>query len=1260
MHLFTRFHTPSLWLLLIALMTCCWPQAFGQTTYATVKRFSVKDGLPDTTTFSMAQDDSGFLWLGTPTGLIRYNGYEFELYSNGPQSTVPLNTLDAGLVFIDSKKQIWIGSWGSGLSLYDAQLNLIKHFKHDEADNQSLGSNKVQVMFEDQQGEIWIGTNGGGLTHYLPDEQQFDNFNHNKADKTTISHDRVWSIAQSEEQFLWVATTEGLNKFDKQTQQFERFYHDPNEPTSLSHSLVRTLAFGQATDELWVGTESGMGSFNTVTGVFSELTLDNLVVNRSITRFLFDRDNNLWIGTQTGLLKFDIKARRFVQLLSNANKVLFPIDDIRDMHFDDTGLLWLATRYAGLVKVDLGGSKIKRFDKYIDENGQNEKIDGIKVLFKDHKDVIWIATWTKLLYMEPRSGDIRVFEPHNHPDAQSISTISEDDSGTLWMGGIQGISTINPQRTQMNERNDLLEGLPVKSITSLLAGTSDTLWIGTTHAGLYKYVQGQRSRVQFKEVQTLGKTFTSIYQDDRQLMWISLSVGGVLQFDPTRNTAKSYQANEDDKNSLSHDQVAQIYQNKNGDIWLASKKYLNKLNDVSGGFDYFGVKQGLNTNDVKSIIEDNSGDIWLGTAVGISQYRSLEERFTNYTVSDGLEQNNYYFEAAVKDTKGNLYFGGNQGIDKITPSQANVNHNLPPVRITKLWVDNKAVKRYAFLPGKPLELDHQVKNIRFGFAALDFKDPQKNLYSYRLIGFDDVWYGGGIEHNASYTSLDPGTYTFEVKGSNNSGVWNPLPSRFTFTITPPFYRTLWFYLLFGLSASLFIVVRSYKNRARKRALQSQVEEKTAELNVLGEIGKQLNATLDMESIFMLLHQHLRNILDVHAFAIGILNEDASQIDFKLIVEGDNRLPPIAEPMHGSGKLSAWCINNEKEAIVNEFKDVHQYLTIASQPSAGDQMESIVYLPLRDNSGKITGCITMQSPRKNAYTPAQIDMLRTLASYTAIALNNASTYAQVEQSNAEILAAQQQLIESEKMASLGELTTGVAHEINNPTNFVHGCAQLLQTELVEFQDFIDTLVTEEAEQAIIDSFAERFGDLFKHLNTIVDGSQRIKAIVQDLRAFTRLDEAEIKSVHIGDCITSTLNLIKAKYAQEVTFETQFEVNPLIKCRPSRLNQVFMNILVNACDAITEDAKKPVNGLIKISVFDAGDVIRIVIKDNGSGMNAKTKDKLFEPFYTTKPVGKGTGLGLSISFGIISDHNGTIKVNSELGEGSEFVITLPVLD
>ncbi|NQZ11059.1 MAG: hypothetical protein HRT35_28235, partial [Algicola sp.] len=465
MHLPTRPHNFSLWLLLIALMACCWPPAFGQTTYATVKRFSVKDGLPETTTFSMAQDDSGFLWLGTPSGLIRYNGYEFELFSDGPQSTVPLHTQDAGLVFIDSKKQVWIGSWGSGLSLYDEQLSLIKHFKHDEGDSHSLGNNKVQVIFEDQQGEIWIGTNGGGLTHYLSAEQRFVNFNHDKTDHTTISHNRVWSIAQSEDRFLWLATSEGLNKFDKQTHQFERFYHDPNDPKSLSHSLVRTLAFGQASDELWVGTEVGMGSFNTDTGLFNELTVDNLVANRSITRFLFDRDNNLWIGTQTGLLKLDTKTRRFVKLLSNANKVLFPIDDIRDMHFDSTGLLWLATRYAGLVKVDLGGSKIKRFDQYINQRGQIEKIDGIKVLFKDHNDVIWIATWTKLLYMEANSGRIRVFEPYNYPDAQSILTITEDDSGTLWLGGNLGISAINPERTEVLKRNDLLDGLPIKSVT---------------------------------------------------------------------------------------------------------------------------------------------------------------------------------------------------------------------------------------------------------------------------------------------------------------------------------------------------------------------------------------------------------------------------------------------------------------------------------------------------------------------------------------------------------------------------------------------------------------------------------------------------------------------------------------------------------------------------------------------------------------------------------------------------------------------------
>lgn len=1230
----------------------------AQITYATVERFAVKDGLPETTTFSMAQDSSGFLWLGTPSGLVRYDGYDFELFSNSAQSPVPLATLDAGHVFVDSKQRVWTGSWGSGLSVYDAQLNLLQHFKHDQDNPDSLSGNKIQVIFEDLQGQIWIGSNGGGLSRFVEQSKSFVNYRHDPADANTISHNRVWSIAQSSGPVLWVATSKGLNRFDMQTGRFERFDHQPGDLNTLSHSLVRTLAFGRSINELWVGTEAGLGVFNTSTNRFTPIEDDNLTATRSITRFLFDADDNLWIGTQTGLLKYNLSSRQFVELLSKGNKVLFPIDDIRDMRFDNSGLLWLATRYAGLVKVDLDGSKMQRFDRYVDADGQTRKIDGVKAMFRDHAGVIWIATWSKLLYMDGSQGYIKSFRSNDKVSTQSIMTLTESEDGVLWIGGIHGISQISADRTELRQRNDMLAGQPIKSISSLRYAAPGSLWIGTTHNGLYKYQKGKTTPVKLDKVDTQGRTIFTIFQDDRQLVWVSMATYGIFQFDPSRELARAYHFDASKKNSLSHDQISQIYQSKSGEIWLASKKYLNKLNDTSGGFEYFGIKQGINSNDIKSIIEDDSADLWLGTAAGISQYHRKEERFTNFSAEDGFEQNSYYFQAAVKDNKGNLYFGGNRGIDKITPSKVNVNSDTPPVVITKVWVDNKAVKRYAFKADKPLELDHQIKNIRLGFAALDFKDPQKNLYTYRLKGFDDQWYGVGTARSASYTNLDPGIYTFEVKGSNNSGVWNPTASEFTLIITPPPYRTWWFYVATGLLVSLVYVMRSYRYRARKKALQQQIQEKTAELKVLGEIGKELNASLDMEAIFTLLYQHIRRLLDAHAFAIGILNKDASQIDFKLIMEADQRLPPIAEPMHGNAQLSAWCINNGKEAVVNGHDEVYNYLPRHSEPKVGEQMESIVYLPLMDNNSKITGCMTIQSPRKNAYSQAQVDMFRMLGSYTAIALNNASAYAQVEQSNSEILAAQQQLIQSEKMASLGELTTGVAHEINNPTNFVHGCAQILTTELEEFQAFIESLLTDDTEKELLDNFERRFADLFKHLNTIVDGSQRIKAIVQDLRAFTRLDEAEVKSVHIGDCITSTLNLIKAKYAYEVKFESIFEVNPLIKCRPSRLNQVFMNILVNACDAITDNPDKNGDGLVTITVSDAQDHIRIVIEDNGSGMDEKTKDKLFEPFYTTKPVGKGTGLGLSISFGIISDHQGTIEVHSERGKGSRFVINLPI--
>ena len=283
---------------------------------------------------------------------------------------------------------------------------------------------------------------------------------------------------------------------------------------------------------------------------------------------------------------------------------------------------------------------------------------------------------------------------------------------------------------------------------------------------------------------------------------------------------------------------------------------------------------------------------------------------------------------------------------------------------------------------------------------------------------------------------------------------------------------------------------------------------------------------------------------------------------------------------------------------------------------------------------------------------------------------AERYAQtVEQAHEALKNTQTKLVQAEKMASLGTLTAGVAHEINNPTNFVHVGVQNLEADLVKVQKFIIDLAGDDADEEILDTFKQQFAPLFEHLATIQDGTKRIKTIVQDLRSFSRLDGEEKRNIKVTDCVQSTVNLVRTKYVEVTEIITEFSDAPVIPCHPAQLNQVFMNLIVNACDAITDKQRQQLSkqnqqhskkrGKIIIGCRQIGTMVEISLQDNGSGMTEETKNKLFEPFYTTKGVGEGTGLGMAISFGIIEEHGGTISVQSTEGAGSVITVKLPMV-
>jgi signal transduction histidine kinase len=475
-----------------------------------------------------------------------------------------------------------------------------------------------------------------------------------------------------------------------------------------------------------------------------------------------------------------------------------------------------------------------------------------------------------------------------------------------------------------------------------------------------------------------------------------------------------------------------------------------------------------------------------------------------------------------------------------------------------------------------------------------------------------------------------------------------------------------------------------RHLAEAEARRAAVLEQTSDtLTHLGLIGQEITAHLDAQHVFEALHHHVKNLFNATAIAIYIMNENGRSLTQVFGMEDNQPLPQHSVPLTNQIANAARCARERRDILLND----NSPLGIEPSWLPGTlHTRSAIFAPLIQ-ANRVLGVMTIQSTRPNAYAYGEREQMicRTLCAYTAIALSNADAHGQLSKAHTDLADAhtelahahrqlqdtQQQLILQGKMAGLGSLTAGVAHEINNPTNFAHVAAQNMAADIAEFRQYVAELIEADDAPDIVQGFNQRFDQINRNVGTMLNGTGRIKGIVRDLRAFTRMDSEKKRPVRLSECLTSTLNLVRTSWLEKVEFITEFEPDPEIPCWPALLNQVFMNLLVNGCQAIEArhfthpppatshaESRTDPRGKLWLRLFRQGQLMLIEFEDSGTGISPEAQARIMEPFYTTKEVGKGTGLGLSIAFDIIQKHGGTLSFSSLPGHGSCFTIQLPL--
>jgi len=807
--------------------------------------------LSQPTVTAIYKDGDGFLWIGTQSGLNRYDGNKVTTFSSNVATGHWVPASDISQITESSNGDIWIATYGGGLARYIKAEKTFKKISGDPHGKYSF----LKSILASNSGNIWFGTRDSGVGMYDPKSQRYASW----LTTNILNQDmgQPADILEGDFGHIWAPGSHGLYLIDTKNQSISVYPLPPQSDPGASLDTPTAIEIDPM-GMLWIGTSGGfVYKFDTKKLIYEE-EAQITHVGGWITDLAYNA-GNMWIATDNGLVVVDHSTKSIKTFTRNNSSLS-----------SDLTFCLLPSADAILVGTVAGLNVFSYsiFEKY--QNNNSQIFNDVSSFSESLDHDIWIGTFDGVFRLDERLKTHKSLAEVFGDSALIDHRVTAIDinHNDLWLGFFQGGVQIVDLRNGVSRAANLPNNSDI-AVTEIMHDNYGNTWIGTFNKGLYKinngnitsYYENQISDFNLSEstimfLTEFGEDYV-IVGSETSLYQIQSSTGVVNKIDIVFRKDRSLPV------------ILSMAQNINGDLWIGIKDvgvFIWSVIDTSVKKIHPEFAKGnasIPSSTIYAIEFDDEGNAWLSTTGGISKLSSEGEFIKNYTTADGLQGNDFNFSSSFRDSQGRLYFGGSNGYNRFDPDKSAVSTEPPPVVLTGINIAGRDPKLpVAIHKLEALELSYKDYFVSFEFSVLDFTDPKNNQFRYKLKNFDPQWIENGTRNSATYTNLPAGVYYFQVQGANSAGVWNREGTSLRLVVHPAPWWTWQAYLIyFAMLIGLVLVVKQYYDNSvisKRAAIMTREAHDVAD-----RATDQLQEQMEYQDEFVkIVHAHSLNTLEL--------------------------------------------------------------------------------------------------------------------------------------------------------------------------------------------------------------------------------------------------------------------------------------------------------------------------------------------------------------------------------------------------------------